>query len=74
MTIEQFEAMVEVQAGLCAICTEPMKPGQGTAVDHCHATGLVRGVLCINCNVALGHMKDNAMLLEAARTYLEKSK
>jgi hypothetical protein len=49
----------------CVICGEP-----GNQVDHCHATGKVRGLLCINCNTGLGKFKDDPMLLEFARQYL----
>lgn len=39
-------------------------------VDHCHRTGMVRGMLCNNCNMGLGHFKDDPMLLEFAKVYL----
>lgn len=42
--------------------------------DHCHSTGLVRGNLCHNCNVALGHFKDNIVTLERALDYLKRFK
>jgi len=41
------------------------------AVDHCHATGLVRKLLCHNCNRALGLMKDNPENLRKAAHYIE---
>ena len=40
-------------------------------VDHCHDTNRVRGLLCTNCNVAIGHMKDDVERLRAAISYLE---
>lgn len=73
ITIEQFEEMLEVQAGLCAICTEPMVPGKGTHVDHCHSTGRVRGLLCQHCNRGLGYFRDSPLLLEGAAPYLKAS-
>ena len=42
-------------------------------VDHCHKTNKVRGILCTNCNLALGHFKDDVSLLEYARIYLLSS-
>lgn len=41
-------------------------------VDHCHATSLLRGVLCSDCNVVLGFVKDSPQRLRAAASYLEK--
>jgi hypothetical protein len=40
-------------------------------VDHCHATGKVRGLLCHNCNRALGLMQDNIENIKRAADYLE---
>jgi hypothetical protein len=73
ITIEQYVAMETAQGGVCAICREP---GRGSDrrlhVDHCHATGRVRGLLCFSCNVALGAMSDRTDWLEAASAYLKK--
>lgn len=59
--------MFAEQSGLCAIC--------GTApaahVDHDHATGKVRGLLCFNCNGGLGQFKDQIGVLNAAVRYLK---
>lgn len=68
LTIAEFSAMQVRQAGLCAICRLPMKR---VCVDHDHRTGKVRGLLCHNCNVALGHLRDSAGLLFAAIAYLQ---
>ncbi|MBV9285432.1 MAG: endonuclease VII domain-containing protein, partial [Acidimicrobiia bacterium] len=55
LTEQQYQAMLVAQDGLCAICQE--RPA--VHVDHDHATGRVRALLCFNCNGALGHMLDN---------------
>jgi hypothetical protein len=63
----QVEAMIRVQGGRCAICkTEP-----AVHVDHDHDSGLIRGVLCFNCNGGLGQFKDDPRNLTRALAYLE---
>ena len=73
---EAFEAMKADQGGCCEICrvTLSMTDRGRTMVnvDHCHASGAVRGLLCRNCNVMLGHAADNPDTLRAAALYLEK--
>lgn len=44
------------------------------AIDHCHKTGQVRGLLCTNCNTAIGLMKDSPERLEAAASYIRNSR
>ncbi|WP_170223770.1 endonuclease VII domain-containing protein [Nonomuraea turkmeniaca] len=67
ITEDDLERMLAQQGGLCAIC----RVVPGTFVDHSHATGQVRGVLCFNCNNGLGHFGDNTVLLELAALYLD---
>lgn len=67
ITEDDFERMLAQQGGLCAIC----RVVPGTHVDHCHTSGLVRGVLCFNCNNALGHFMDDVVLMEVAAHYLD---
>ena len=62
--------MVEVQGGLCAICLE----APAEHVDHCHETGLVRGILCFNCNGGLGQFRDRVDILRKAIDYLERTR
>ena len=55
----------------CEICGS-VDDGKRLAMDHCHDTGIVRGYLCMSCNTALGHFKDDAALLRKAVAYLER--
>lgn len=75
ITLVEFEAMTIAQEGRCAIChEEPGMPPRGTSptlyVDHDHDTGSVRGLLCHDCNRALGGFKDDPVRLRAAADYL----
>jgi hypothetical protein len=75
MTDEQYAALMETQDGRCAICrtTEWTGHHKRPHVDHDHATGRVRGILCHDCNLGLGKFKDDPDLLRAAIVYLEGS-
>lgn len=69
-----YNAMFAAQNGRCAICGTN-KPGGGAkrlAVDHCHATARIRGLLCSSCNHGLGRFKDNSAALRAAADYVDK--
>jgi len=77
MTIEDYEKMYDEQNGVCKICGQPeTKKYNGKvvelAVDHCHETGKVRGLLCNKCNVALGGFQDSPTLLASALNYLNR--
>lgn len=61
ITLEDYNRMLQSQDGKCKIC-ESEKAGnkeQNFAVDHCHKTGIVRGLLCIKCNARLGWFEMN---------------
>lgn len=60
------DVMLEEQGGLCAIC----KAAPAVHVDHDHATGAVRALLCFNCNGGLGQFKDDPAVLRAAADYV----
>lgn len=73
-TVEEYDAMLAAQGGGCAICEIKVdRNGRRLAVDHCHDTGVVRGILCMNCNATLGRMNDDPALLRKAAEYLELS-
>lgn len=74
LTPEQWASMFESQGSCCAICgTNESKRGTKTswAVDHCHRTGAVRGILCHQCNAMLGYARDSRGTLAAAIVYLD---
>jgi hypothetical protein len=79
LNAEQYDALNEEQSGLCAICRRPERKHHqngrlnSLAVDHCHATGKVRGLLCNTCNRGIGLLGEDPALLAVALAYLEGS-
>lgn len=69
LTLKQFQALLEQQANLCDICREPMTTPH---VDHDHETGRVRGLLCGDCNTAIGYLRDDPGRAINAAAYLQK--
>lgn len=77
ITPEVYYNLLTKQNSLCAICNKPeTRPFNNKirrlAIDHCHITGTIRGLLCANCNTAIGLFKDDKALLLAAIEYLAK--
>jgi len=70
ITKEQYECVFEAQGGLCAICNQASKDGFSLAMDHNHKTNEFRGLLCKECNRALGLFGDNIDTLTNAVRYL----
>lgn len=72
VTPEKYAEMYVKQDGRCAICGvhEDELPKQ-LGIDHCHETGLIRGLLCDPCNNGIGRFKDDPELLQKAAKYLE---
>lgn len=68
LTLEEWQKIYDYQKGMCAICRHHLKK---PSVDHCHKTGLVRGMLCMICNRALGKFFDSLWRLEQAVAYLQ---
>ncbi|MFE9660328.1 endonuclease domain-containing protein [Streptomyces sp. NPDC005955] len=71
LTAEDYRRLYEAQGGKCAICLETRKAN--LAVDHCHKTNAVRGLLCARCNGALlaRGARDRPDVLRRAADYLE---
>lgn len=76
ISIEDYENKLTEQNHKCAICNqENTYDRYGVlAVDHCHVTNKIRGLLCYKCNVGLGNFNDNIQLLNSAINYLTKYK
>jgi hypothetical protein len=75
---DEYFQMLDNQDGVCAICKREERTRDSSsnnlrslAVDHCHDTGNVRGLLCRACNLALGFFEDNPKFLTTAIQYLE---
>ena len=74
--IDQYNTMLKKQGGSCKICKSKDTKRKNTeffAVDHCHDTGKIRGLLCYNCNSGLGKFNDNPELIKKALDYLLSS-
>lgn len=69
LTVEAFEQMVANQNGKCPICLKNLSDLK-IAVDHCHKTGKIRGVLCHRCNRGIGLFEDDSSQLSRAVSYL----
>ncbi len=72
LSLQDYEAIVAQQGGVCRVCKT--KPARPLFVDHCHASGKVRGLLCHPCNAALGFMRDDPVIAAAATEYLRDAK
>jgi hypothetical protein len=66
-----YQQLIKKQKGMCAICeTAKCSTGNRFAVDHCHSSGKVRVLLCMNCNSAIGKFNDSVELLQKSITYI----
>ena len=71
MSPEEYDEILGWQDAVCCICGGTNPSGKRLAVDHDHKTGQTRNLLCNSCNKGLGLFKDNAILLDNARVYIE---
>lgn len=75
LSAEQYEAMHNEQNGLCAICLRPERSTRNgvlrkLCVDHCHKTNKIRGLLCKDCNTAIGLLEENVEAFHRAAEYV----
>lgn len=70
LTTEEYEDLLDYQEGKCAICSRLPGEDRRLALDHDHRNGMLRGLLCSNCNRGLGVFNDNPALLLKAIMYL----
>jgi hypothetical protein len=74
MTLEDYDNMFVAQEGRCKCCgTSQQDLKRKLSVDHCHSSGKIRGLLCGNCNSALGFVKDRIGTLENLIQYLKEN-
>lgn len=73
--LEEYKKLLAGQGDCCKIC-KSTAPGRKDvnrfAVDHCHTTGKVRGLLCSKCNTAIGLLNENPLLFDEAKKYLQE--
>ncbi len=77
-----YDQLFQFQGGVCAICGRPPEyrkigrartPNKSLTLDHCHRTKLLRGLLCYECNLAIGWMRDNVENIDKMRAYIENN-
>lgn len=72
LSFDEYQNLIEKQNNLCAICLMPEKD-KALAIDHCHKTFKIRGLLCQKCNRGLGCFNDESFLVQNAYNYLVKN-
>lgn len=72
ITEAEYDAMLDRQGHKCAICSTDDPGAKGWAIDHCHESNLVRGVLCGRCNSAIGLLRENPAVIRRAASYVER--
>lgn len=70
ITPEQYDALLDIQNGVCAVCKKCCATKKRLAVDHDHRTGRIRGLLCAGCNRGIGFLMDSPEHLEQGARYL----
>ena len=77
ITLEEYNVILKKQNNLCAICQSEEKTidkrngkAKRLAVDHCHKTNVIRGLLCWRCNTAIGKLKEDPDIIQRAANYV----
>jgi len=70
----ELASMIDRQGSSCAICHKTDWGWHGPHIDHNHVSNKVRGILCRNCNLALGHIKDDPDIAQAMANYLKRNR
>ncbi len=73
MTFEEYKELKKRHGGKCGICRKPNKSNRELCIDHDHATGKVRGLLCSRCNLGIGLLGDTLQSVKDAAAYLKRS-
>lgn len=73
ITREEYDALLLIQNGVCAVCKQKCTTGQALSVDHNHKTNKIRGLLCRKCNMAIGLLNDSEIIAFAVFEYLTKN-
>lgn len=77
LSADDYNLLYEKQKGVCAVCGKPeiaknvAEIARLLSIDHNHKTGKIRGLLCMSCNVFLGHLEKNSGLISQALAYLK---
>lgn len=71
LTLAAWAALLEGQGGVCAICKKVPAGGKGFCVDHDHSSKKIRGLLCMQCNVAVGMLKESVATAQSLIDYLK---
>jgi recombination endonuclease VII len=72
ITVETYQTLLAMQDERCVVCSCTFESGINVAIDHCHVSDVVRGLLCSSCNKALGLAQDSPLVLRAAAAYLRE--
>lgn len=72
LTMEEYQKLIEEHENKCAVCDKPRSElKKELDIDHCHTTGKIRGLLCPNCNKALGLLNDDPSVIERLLNYIK---